>query len=431
VTDQSNVLIVDASAPHGSDLFMLHTSTGASRWLAGLSFTFALVGCSAGSGDTGSGGAGQGGSTSAFGDGGSSSTFGDGGSMGIGGGCVGSENVAQKVPLDMYIMLDQSGSMGDPPSNGSGSKWDAVTQALTAFVNQGGSDISVGIQYFPIPSGVSCPITPVQCTSDADCQTGCGPCEMPIPGFGICSGVGDSDSCEAMDYAMADVEIAALPGNAGPINSSMAAHGPTGGTPTLPALQGAIDHASGWANAHPGHVAIVVLATDGDPASCDTDLGHIDAVAASGVALTPSILTFVIGVGGSVSALNGIANAGGTGSAFMIDTSPDVQTAFLDALNQIQGQSLPCSYLIPDPPPGQTLNFDEVNVTHTPANSTTPTTIPQVADASQCPPSGDAWYYDNPGAPTQIMLCPSTCTAYSAEQGATVKVVLGCATVVQ
>jgi len=416
---------------------MLHHTSRATRLFAGLSFTLAAVGCSAGNGDEdGSGGSGSahGPSSSTFSDGsgGDTTTFGDTTGTNVGGGCVADPHVAQKVPLDMYIMLDQSGSMGDPPSSGGGTKWSAVTAALSSYVNQAGSDVSVGIQYFPVPSGVSCPALPVQCNSDADCMTGCGPCDMP-PGFpfGICSGVANADSCAAGDYATPDVEIAALPGNAGAINSSISNHGPTGGTPTLPALQGAVDHAGAWASSHPGHVAIVVLATDGDPASCDTDLGHINAVAAAGAAMNPPILTFVIGVGGSVSALNGIAQAGGTDAAFMIDASPNVQQAFLAALNEIQGQSLPCSYLIPDPPPGQTLNFSEVNVQHTPPGSTMPVTVPQVSGAGACPPSGDAWYYDDPNAPTQILLCPNTCTAFSAEQGSSVKIVLGCQTVVQ
>ena len=74
------------------------------------------------------------------------------------GGCAGEATTAQQLPLDMYIMLDQSGSMGDPVQGG-GDKWQAVTSALNAFVTQPGlSGISVGIQYFGLPPGGGGPI---------------------------------------------------------------------------------------------------------------------------------------------------------------------------------------------------------------------------------------------------------------------------------
>ena len=31
--------------------------------------------------------------------------------------------------------------------------------------------------------------------------------------------------------------------------------------------------------------------------------------------------------------------------------------------------------------------------------------------AAACPPNGQAWYYDDEKMPTQVFLCPSTCTA--------------------
>lgn len=375
---------------------------------------------------------GTGGSTASLGQGGSTASFGQGGGMNVGGGCVGVGSTAEKVPLDMYIMLDQSGSMTDPPTGGSGTKWSAVTSAIGAFVNQGQSaGIGVGIQYFPLPSGVTCPSVPVQCSSDLDCSPGCGPCVQPFPTFpGFCTGVGAADSCQAADYATPDVPIALLPGNASAIVQSMAGHSPVGGTPTSAALQGAVDQATSWATAHPGHVVIAVLATDGDPTSCDSNLSAINAIAAAGASGSPQVLTFVIGVGGSVSALNGIAAAGGTSQAYMIDTNPNVQQAFLDALNDIQGQALPCSYLIPDPPPGESIDFGAVNVSLSPGGGATET-IPQVSGPGACLPGEKAWYYDDPANPTQIVLCPDTCALVSADEGASIDVVLNCATIVR
>ena len=49
---------------------------------------------------------------------------------------------------------------------------------------------------------------------------------------------------------------------------------------------------------------------------------------------------------------------------------------------------------------------------------------------ASCPASGDGWYYDNPAAPTQIILCPSTCTAVEGDMTGEVDVTLGCTTVI-
>jgi hypothetical protein len=59
--------------------------------------------------------------------------------------CATSVVTAQKSALDLYIMLDQSGSMDDPVSGGT--KWTAVTGALNTFFGQPGLDgVSIGIQ---------------------------------------------------------------------------------------------------------------------------------------------------------------------------------------------------------------------------------------------------------------------------------------------
>lgn len=403
--------------------------------IASLLALSALTGCGAGT-DTNAGGAGGAGANNSsggntFGEGGMGAAFSSGGNSGTGGGCAGKDYTAEKAPLDLFIMLDQSGSMGDPPSNGNGSKWEAVTAGLTTFINQpAATGIGVGIQYFPLDSGVSCnPF--VMCSTDADCgPAACGPCDIP-PGFpfGVCSGA-SGDSCDPADYAAPDVEIGVLPGNVAALQASMGNHGPTGGTPTSAALDGAIDHATAWATANVGHVVVVVLATDGDPTSCNTDLNYINGLASAGASGVPPIKTFVIGVGGSVGALNGIASAGGTSQAFMIDQDPDVQTAFINALNQIQGASLPCSYLIPEPGMGEMIDYGKINVSYTPSGGMTQT-IPRVDSAAACPANGLAWYYDDPVNPTQIMLCPSTCSTISADTGGNVKIVVGCDTVVQ
>lgn len=389
---------------------------------------FASIGCTAGTNGQGGGGAGSGSnsaSTNSFSNSASTGgTFSSGTMMssGQGGGCAGTSIMAQKAQLDLFIMLDQSGSMGDTTSSGA-TKWKAVTDALKSFVQlPEANGLGVGIQYFGLPGSMSCPMF---CSSSADCGV-CGPCMLVGPGQGICTNYSE-DSCNPGDYSMPEVEIAPLPGVSSAIISSINGHSPSTGTPTHPALQGAIVHGKQWANAHPGHVTVVVLATDGIPSGCDADIDHIASVADVGFTVNPSIRTFVIGVGDALTDLNAIAAAGGTNQAFIVDTTQDTTAQFLQALQTIQGIVLPCSYGIPVPATGEP-DFNSVNVNYTPGGGSKKV-IPYVKDASQCPTSGDAWYYDDAANPTQILLCPSTCNAVSGDTSGKVDIVLGCATI--
>lgn len=299
--------------------------------------------------------------------------------------CATSVVKADKIPLDLFIMLDQSSSMSDSVSGG-GTKWTTVTSALATFVQQPGLDgISVGMQYFGVPpGGGTCSV--LSCTIDADCgAAACGPCVANVC-LGFFSSA--SDSCTAADYAMPAVEIAPLPGVATAIASSMNMHSPTTGTPTSAALQGAVDHAKAWKTAHPNDAVVAVLATDGEPSECDTNLANINAIAAAALAATPSVMTFVIGVGPSLTNLNGIAAAGGTMQAFLVDTGGNVNQQFLDAMNDIRHAALGCQYVIPTPTSG-TPNFSEVNVVYQPMGGNAQT-FPNVPDQASCPANGKA-----------------------------------------
>jgi len=367
----------------------------------GLAAASFVAACGAGNDSGSSGFTGGGGSQSAgsiTGSNGSGSEVGSGAFVGsnssgsgsgAGGGCAGTSSKAQLLPLDMYIMLDQSGSMsGAVPG---GTKWTAVTQALATFVTQPNlNGVSVGIQYFALP-----------------------------------------DTCNPAVYAIPEVPIQPLPGVANAIINSMAGHGPSTGTPTKPALEGAIQYAKAWQNANPTHVTVVVFATDGLPQSCDTNLQNIYGVAAAGFNGMPKIPTFVIGVGPALSTLDGIAAAGGTTTAFKVDTNGNANQDFLDAMNKIRGSVTACTYLIPAPPPGQMLDFGKVNVEFTPGAGGNPITIPKVNDVASCPVGGLGWYYDDNAKPTQIILCPDACKQISADAKGTVNVILGCGTVVK
>jgi hypothetical protein len=95
----------------------------------------------------------------------------------------------------------------------------------------------------------------------------------------------------------------------------------------------------------------------------------------------------------------------------------------------VQDLGLPCTYDIPDPPNGQTLDPTRVNFVYTPTSGS-PVTIPNVGDLAGCN-GGDGWYYDNPAMPTQIIVCPATCTTLEGDATGEVAIELGCATIIE
>jgi hypothetical protein len=367
---------------------------------------------------------------------GSSGSTGFGGGFGAttsGGGFVATDGAAcstntysgERLPLDMYFLVDTSGSMQDKVQGGT--KWSVVSAALTAFVNDpANADIDPGIGYFPLVL----PNVPAFCTVDTDCAT-YGPCidGFPVDGsspparlFGVCNG---ADVCQIPPYAMPSVPLQ-LPPNQAAVVNDIANHGPGGGTPTQPALSGTMQYVTGWAQAHPGRTSVIVLATDGEPTGCDTNTAQdVANVAAAGLAEMPSIRTFVIGVGNSLQNLDLIAAAGGTDKSIVVDTGGDVATQFTQALAAIRGQAVPCVFNIPST---GDVDPNQVNITYTPTGGTS-TTIPRTTDgtAATCGAAG-GWYYDDPSNPKTVRVCDTSCTAISASTSVNFEV--GCATVV-
>jgi Mg-chelatase subunit ChlD len=402
-------------------------------------------------------------------------------------GCASTTQQAKELPLDLYLMLDTSSSMNDlvGPMR---SKWSAVQSALTTFANDPASaGIGVGLQYFPLTeAGVPTSCTASSqcgsaapcflkacldpnsgavypCDSNRDCPPGlacltigqcandhnsvCVPAQMTACGndangfdLGACQSFTTStcilgDSCTPQDYATPAVPIALLPGAATAITASLAAHQPTGNTPTAAALEGAINQAQMYAAANPGHSVVAVLATDGLPDECTpSDIPTIARLAAQGLSGSPSIKTFAIGVftpndkAMGTSDLDQIASAGGTKTAFVIDTSTqNVEQQFTAALTAIRGASLPCNYEVPLPESG-TPDFMDVNVVYTTGAGVT-SGLPYVASASRCG-NGGGWYYDvapeDGGTPNAILVCPTTCSALQTDTSGRVDVVTGC-----
>lgn len=392
------------------------------RGVAGL---FAVIGiaslsgtaCSSASG--GSAGNGGGANASGTGGGGIGGSGGgliaDSGSGGFGANCAADSYTGELLPLDMYVMLDRSGSMDDS------GKWPAVTSAIKQFVALPGiADVGMGLAFFPdVPN----PPPPPTCTTNQDC----GKDALCIPGFGFCEHLG---SCEPTVYAKAIVGMAPLPGVGPSISQAIDAVKPTGGaTPSRPALQGAMMYAIDWAKNHTDHVTVVVLATDGEPTGCSPNsVSDVAGVATQGLGSSPSVKTFVIGVGAELTSLDAVAAAGGTDKALIV-SGADTGKKFLDALNEIRG-AVGCTYKIPVPAGGEKVDFNRVNVAFTPVGGAQEI-YPKVDGAAACLGT-KSWYYDNPTNPTQIILCPAACDQVeNTPGGGKTDVAIGCETVVR
>jgi hypothetical protein len=94
----------------------------------------------------------------------------------------------------------------------------------------------------------------------------------------------------------------------------------------------------------------------------------------------------------------------------------------------IGGASLACSYQIPPPPPGETFDRDEVNVSFE-DSSGSPFPVGRVDSEAECAGVQHGWYYDDPVDPTRIIVCPQTCDTIRGFEAGKVAIKFGCETI--
>lgn len=279
--------------------------------------------------------------------------------------CVSSHVDAVPLPLDLYFMVDQSGSM-------SGSPWTQESTALKSFFNDAQSaGLWVALNFFPKDT--------------------------------------ESPNCDGSLYVMPIVDWVALPAGGASLVSAINAVDPTGGTPTQDALNGVLKGAKNRQIQMSDHLVAAVIVSDGMPEASDctqesaSEMGAIADKYATG---TPSIKTFAIYVDDSANdVMTAIAQKGGTGTAF--DATGGTQD-FINALNSIKTVALACDYKIPTTDGGK-IDTSKVNVAFTPGGADAGAEqILKVADKAGCN-NGPGWYYDNETNPTTISLCPSSC----------------------
>jgi hypothetical protein len=313
--------------------------------------------------------------------------------------CVTELASAELAPTNLVIIYDKSGSMGDTRTGFDPAKrWIPVGTGLKDFFADPYSrTVRASLQFFPL--------------SDDTIETTC-----------------------AHAYGRPVVEM--TPANDRAIVDALDRTTPSGGTPTLPALEGAIAYAKEVANARPGEKTIVVLVTDGEPgfwnpatstyvAGCpNNDVAHVAAAAEAARLGAPAVGTYVIGVGPKLEALNGIAAAGGTGAAIMVDANEPTatKTSIVGALDGIRRKESSCDFAMPKPPEGESLDPMAVNIA-----LRAPDGAESVLSYSKDCATPDGWRYDDPNQPGRVVLCQASCDVARRSAG-NVAIAFGCKT---
>ncbi len=325
-------------------------------------------------------------------------------------GCTGSAYESESLPLDIYILFDQSGSMCncvDPPKDlnpcddpeCNKTRIEAVREAAEAFLlDPASAGIGVGLGYFG---------------------------HQPI----------GETTCDSADYGAA-IEIGTLPSSAEALVESLRSVEPTGETPTGPAIEAACQYARAWKEEHPNRKVVMLLLTDGEPkapVTCYGGEGPCCPTLEDAVTRTLGcthgdlpIETYVLGVGPFLENLADIAEAGGTGDAYLVEEGEeaDVAAGVLDALNAIRGDAaIPCHLTLPPAPPGETLALDRVNMVYVDADCEG--TLFEYVDSQAACEGAHGWYYDDPESPETIQLCSVSCEMVSAAGGRLLQTV-GC-----
>lgn len=309
--------------------------------------------------------------------------------------CASDVFAAEPVAVNLYLMIDRSGSMQE------GDKWGQGMAALRDFVEDPEtSGLRVALRFFGDDE-------PVMGCSQHECSIEA--CAQPLVEVAELSArVGSEDRQEQL---LVDVLE-----HTSPLNGF--------GTPIYPALGGALQWASNYKASHQNEKAAVVFLTDGEPNGCDSDIDHISGLASSAF-VSYGVRTYAIGLAGSNERqMDQIAKAGQTNEGIFIGENKGAEHKLLDALTSIRSQAMSCDFVLPAPASGETADTATVNLVM--QTSSGDSELYRVKDVAACANDGIGWYFDDALQPTRIHLCPSACAASNRDMDTHVSVVMGC-----
>jgi hypothetical protein len=320
--------------------------------------------------------------------------------------CATATAEAKRTPVYMLFILDGSGSMRDD------NKWPAATEALNQIFNKysGTADPALGVGF-----------TIFQDRNDPGNYAGA--IQVPIA---------------VVDGAQRDRLRARL-------NTTW-----SGGTPLKEVLEGQYPLLAAFQPApplEPNGKRVMVVMTDGVPNGGATAQQQIEQMARARAQGTPppAITTFAIGVGSPAASSNNydvgfmgrLAAAGGTARPgcdlnersnearmchFQVTPggkSPaQIRDEFIAAIETIRSTVTSCDFAL-TAAEGAQIDPAKVNVDYTDGQGNKSTVLqdPQ-----------DGWSYDDPNAPTRVILNGQACERFKADSSAKVEIVLGCAT---
>lgn len=333
--------------------------------------------------------------------------------------CTGLSEQAERVPPALELVVDVSLSMGDPaPGSPEGvNKWDVTQAALLAALDQLPDEMAVGLQVFPTAEpgafgGAAC---------------------VDASGAVAIAPLGPPGATQRLDLA-------------DKLNSAALILG----TPTHDAYNFALEEGLG-AYAGSGQ-RFMLLITDGAPTQvlgCGPLVGEgveTDPIVETVIAAAADdISTFVIGSPGSEAnqqsidagldadwrgwlsqaavegrtAAEGCVVDGPNFCHFDMTQATDFGVALAEGLAAIATQvNESCDFELPAAPDGETIDPDLTNVILDWTDGTSVLVLRDDVDVCT-----EGWVLRDDG---RLELCPTTCEAFKADQGALVSVSLGC-----
>lgn len=342
--------------------------------------------------------------------------------------CEGWSSEPESLPSILQFVVDTSGSMGDmPPSTMGATKWERTRTALLGSLDKLPGSVGLGMLFYP---------------------------NMDTPRS---SQPQNASACVRLD-ALIPIDLLGMAGSAQRtrLAAGINAIRPASYTPTYDAYTSGVQ--LGLLPSQLPGKRFMVLITDGAPtlaAGCvmpnatrnggqgggATPVDPNPIVAAIQTAHDAGIQTFVIGSPGSEESINGTdarvawlskaARAGGTDTPGCSDNGPnfchidltqstDFAAALEESLGKIAGVAVQCSYELPTPTNGQTLDLNAINVVYT-ATGGQQTLLGRSNDQN----CTDGWKLNG----NFVELCSNTCTQVKSDSGAGLELMFGCASV--